>query len=270
MQNFSPAKVSSFTAVFCFCFGTIFWFLAAGTRNRCSGDRSHQRWWNQPAGENITQYLRISSYQKFCKASLWSNIIVGVPSCLQACACWLHPPIDIRFLCLPFHPGTVSTLQASPPVQHTLQQSCQAGSTVTPLHTRIALVFRMRSPLASRGYSTILSFFPTFSEGSFWMLPMFLYPSLIHFDMLYCKVFCPSVLRQDPPPPLDLSFWSFLTFLHHGIEEVKRHLLWKFYKKNSKEKLVKCATEVGRLHRVSIQSCTQNRPSPKVHRSRGI
>ena len=42
------------------------------------------------------------------------------------------------------------------------------------------------------------------------------------------KVFC-SV--QDPPPPpraracLDLSFWSFLTFLHHGIEEVERHLL---------------------------------------------
>ena len=29
-------------------------------------------------------------------------------------------------------------------------------------------------------------------------------------------------LRQDP---LDLSFWSFLTFLHHGIEEVERHLL---------------------------------------------
>ena len=26
-------------------------------------------------------------------------------------------------------------------------------------------------------------------------------------------------------PPLDLSFWSFLTFLHHGIEEVERHLL---------------------------------------------
>ena len=25
--------------------------------------------------------------------------------------------------------------------------------------------------------------------------------------------------------PLDLSFWSFLTFLHHGIEEVERHLL---------------------------------------------
>ena len=31
--------------------------------------------------------------------------------------------------------------------------------------------------------------------------------------------------------------------------------------KISKEKLVKCATEVARLHKVSIQSCTQNRPS---------
>ena len=34
------------------------------------------------------------------------------------------------------------------------------------------------------------------------------------------------LLRQDP---LDLSFWSFLTFLHHGIEEIERHLLWKVY-----------------------------------------
>ena len=34
--------------------------------------------------------------------------------------------------------------------------------------------------------------------------------------------------------------------------------------KNSKEKLVKCATEVARLYRVSIQSCTQNQPSPIV------
>ena len=30
--------------------------------------------------------------------------------------------------------------------------------------------------------------------------------------------------------PLDLSFWSFLTFLHHDIEEVEGHLLWQFYK----------------------------------------
>ena len=38
-------------------------------------------------------------------------------------------------------------------------------------------------------------------------------------------------LRQEPPPPLDLGFWSFLTFLHHGIKEVERPLLWKFYEK---------------------------------------
>ena len=62
---------------------------------------------------------------------------------------------------------------------------------------------------------------------------------------------------------LDLSFWSFLTFLHHGVEKVEGHLVWKLHK-NSKEKLVKCATEVAPLHKVSIQSRTQNRPSPKV------
>ena len=33
-----------------------------------------------------------------------------------------------------------------------------------------------------------------------------------------------SYLPQDPPP-LDLSLSSFLTFLHHGIEAVERHLL---------------------------------------------
>ena len=56
------------------------------------------------------------------------------------------------------------------------------------------------------------------------------------------------------PPPLDLSFWSFLTFLHHGIEEVERHLLWKFYKKirrkswsNVPPKLVAC---IGFLYKV--------------------
>ena len=31
--------------------------------------------------------------------------------------------------------------------------------------------------------------------------------------------------------PLDLSFWSFLSFLHYGIEDVERHLLWKFHNK---------------------------------------
>ena len=37
------------------------------------------------------------------------------------------------------------------------------------------------------------------------------------------------LLRQDP---LDLSFWSFFTFWHHGIEEVERQLLWNFMKKS--------------------------------------
>ena len=31
--------------------------------------------------------------------------------------------------------------------------------------------------------------------------------------------------------PLDVSFWSLYTFLHHGIKDVERHLLWKVYKK---------------------------------------
>ena len=43
------------------------------------------------------------------------------------------------------------------------------------------------------------------------------------------------------PPPLDLGFWSFFTFLHHGIEEGERHFLWKPHKK-FKGKLVNCAT----------------------------
>ena len=38
-------------------------------------------------------------------------------------------------------------------------------------------------------------------------------------------------LKAGPPPPLDLSFWSVLTILHHGIEKVERHLLRKFHKK---------------------------------------
>ena len=74
-------------------------------------------------------------------------------------------------------------------------------------------------------------------------------------------------LRQAP---LGLSFWSFLTFLHHDIEEVERHLLWKFQKKNSKEDLVKCATEVARFHKVSIQSCTQIGRLRKFNRAREI
>ena len=58
-----------------------------------------------------------------------------------------------------------------------------------------------------------------------------------------------SSLRQDH---LDLSFWSLLTLLHNGIEKVERHLCGNFIK-FSKEKLVKCATEVARLHTVSLR-----------------
>ena len=39
-------------------------------------------------------------------------------------------------------------------------------------------------------------------------------------------------LRQDP---LDLGFWSFLTFLHGSIENVERKLLWKFHKTIQRE-----------------------------------
>ena len=40
-----------------------------------------------------------------------------------------------------------------------------------------------------------------------------------------------KVLSSIKAGPLDLSFWSFLTFLHHGIEKGGRYLLWKFHKK---------------------------------------
>ena len=50
-----------------------------------------------------------------------------------------------------------------------------------------------------------------------------------------------------------MSFWSFLTFLHHGLEEVERHL-WKFHEKiqrkgwsNVPPKLLTC---VGFLYKV--------------------
>ena len=52
--------------------------------------------------------------------------------------------------------------------------------------------------------------------------------------------------------PLDLSFWSFLTFFHRGI--IKRHLLWKFHKKIQRKswskalpKLLAC---IGFLYKV--------------------
>ena len=69
--------------------------------------------------------------------------------------------------------------------------------------------------------------------------------------------------KAGPPWFQVLVIFDFFA-LSSGIEKLEGHLVWKLHRKNSKEKLVKCATEVARLHKVSIQSCTQNRPSPKV------
>ena len=70
-------------------------------------------------------------------------------------------------------------------------------------------------------------------------------------------------LKAGPPPP----WFGFLVIFDFFAPWYRRHREASSVKislKNSKEKLVKCATEVARLHRVSIQSCTQKRPSPKV------
>ena len=70
-----------------------------------------------------------------------------------------------------------------------------------------------------------------------------------------------SGLRQDPPW---FEFLVILDFFAPWYRRGREASSVKILLKNSKEKLVKCATEVARSHRVSIQSCTQNRPSPKV------
>ena len=70
-----------------------------------------------------------------------------------------------------------------------------------------------------------------------------------------------SVVCLKGRTPLDLSFWSFLTFLTHGIEKIERHLLWKLHKKiqrkrwsNMPPKLLACirllykvVDKIGRL-----------------------
>ena len=73
-------------------------------------------------------------------------------------------------------------------------------------------------------------------------------------------------LRQDP---LDLSFWPFLTFFAPWYRRSMEASSVKTSQKNSKQKLVKCATEVARLCKVSIQSCTQNQSSPKIQSRSG-
>ena len=60
-------------------------------------------------------------------------------------------------------------------------------------------------------------------------------------------------LRQDPLIWVFGHFWLFAPWYRKCREAFFVKISWK----NSKEKLVKCATKVGRLHKVSIQSCTQ-------------
>ena len=72
------------------------------------------------------------------------------------------------------------------------------------------------------------------------------------------------IAHQLQAGPLDLSFWSFLTFFAPWYRRSIEASSVKTSQKNSKQKLVKCATEVARLRKVSIQSCTQNWPSPKI------
>ena len=95
------------------------------------------------------------------------------------------------------------------------------------------------------------------------------------FEFLYQPILCQNIawlllhtnLRQDPP--LDLSFWPFLTFFAPWYRRSIETSSVKTSQKNSKQKLVKCATEVARLCKVSIQSCTQNRPSLKIQSRSG-
>ena len=84
-----------------------------------------------------------------------------------------------------------------------------------------------------------------------------LYFSLLHLGRLHHHLMCPwrcFFKCHIKAGPLDLSFWSFLTFLHHGIEEIERNLLWKFYKQirrkswsNVPPKLLAC---IGFLYKV--------------------
>ena len=60
-------------------------------------------------------------------------------------------------------------------------------------------------------------------------------------------------VKAGPPPPW-FEFLVIFDFLHHGIEEVERYLLWKFYKKIRKKswsnvppKLLTC---IGFLYKV--------------------
>ena len=70
--------------------------------------------------------------------------------------------------------------------------------------------------------------------------------------------------------PLDLSFWSFLTFLHHGIEDVARHLLWKFHKKIQRNNWSNVSPKLLACIRFLYKFVHKNGPLRKFNRSREI
>ena len=74
------------------------------------------------------------------------------------------------------------------------------------------------------------------------------------------------LLRQDPPLIWVLVIFDFFAPWYRRRREASFVKIWW---ENSKETLVKCATKVARFHKVSIQSCKQNRPSPKVQSRSG-
>ena len=76
-----------------------------------------------------------------------------------------------------------------------------------------------------------------------------------------------SSLKAGPPWFEYLVIFDFFApWYRRGREASSVKISWK----NSKEKLVKYATEVAHLHRVSIQSCTQNGRLRKFNGAREI
>ena len=71
-------------------------------------------------------------------------------------------------------------------------------------------------------------------------------------------------------PPLDFSFWSFLTFLHNGIEDVERHLLWKFHKKIQRKSWSNVPPKLLACIRFLYKVVHKNGRLRKFNRSRGI
>ena len=77
-----------------------------------------------------------------------------------------------------------------------------------------------------------------------------------------CKVSKHSWKFKARPPWFE--FWVYFDFFVSWYRRSREASFVKISIKTSKERLVKYATEVARLLRVSLQSCTHYRPSPKV------